>query len=165
MKRLKSFIIIFFLLFFVWFLINSSLDLAVLITGGIVSFLVSLFACQKCEVLSEIKLHPLSPFYALLYVFIFLKELIFSNLDVARIVLTPSLPINPGIVEVKTKLKSNIGKLVLANSITLTPGTLTVDVKEDSLFIHWVNVKAEDTENATKKIVSGFEKYLEVIYG
>ena len=54
--------------------------------------------------------------------------------------MSPSLPINPGIVEVKTRLTSKIGRLFPANSITLIPGTLTVDIKGDSLFIHWVDV-------------------------
>ena len=88
-----------------------------------------------------------------------------SNIDVARRVLSPSLPIKPGIVEVKTKLTSKFGRMLLANSITLTPGTLTVEVKDDSFFIHWIDVEDEEIENASKKIVEKFEKYLEVIYG
>ncbi len=96
---------------------------------------------------------------------VFLFELIKSNLDVARRVITPSLPINPGIVEVKTKLKSKMGRMILANSITLTPGTLTIDIKEDTLYIHWIDVETQDVNEATKKIVRKFEKYLEKIYG
>jgi multicomponent Na+:H+ antiporter subunit E len=80
-------------------------------------------------------------------------------------VITPSLPINPGIVEVKTKLKSNMGRMILANSITLTPGTLTIDIKDDTLYIHWIDVKTEDVNEATEQIVRKFEKYLEKIYG
>jgi multicomponent Na+:H+ antiporter subunit E len=91
--------------------------------------------------------------------------LIKSNLDVARRVITPSLPINPGIVEVKTRLKSKMGRMILANSITLTPGTLTIDILEDTLYIHWIDVKTEDTREATEQIVRKFEKYLEKIYG
>ncbi len=77
----------------------------------------------------------------------------------------PSLPINPGIVKVKTKLKSKMGRMILANSITLTPGTLTVDVQEDTFYIHWIDVETEDIDKATEKITRKFEKYLEVIYG
>jgi multicomponent Na+:H+ antiporter subunit E len=80
-------------------------------------------------------------------------------------VLSPSLPINPGIVEVKTKLKSKIGRVILADSITLTPGTFTLDLKDDSMFIHWVDVKSTDLEKSTQLIVNKFEKYLEVMYG
>ena len=55
--------------------------------------------------------------------------------------------------------------MLLANSITLTPGTLTVEVIEDSFFIHWIDVEDDEIGNASKKIVEKFEKYLEVIYG
>ena len=86
-------------------------------------------------------------------------------MDVTRRVLSPSLPINPGIVEVKTRLKSKYARMILANSITLTPGTLTVEIVDDSLFIHWIDVEAKDIKGASEKIVKNFEKYLEVIYG
>ena len=100
-----------------------------------------------------------------MYLGVFFVELVKSNLDVARRVVSPSLPINPGIVEVKTLLKSKMGRMILANSITLTPGTLTIDILEDTLYIHWIDVKTEDTQEATEYIVRKFEKYLEKIYG
>ena len=82
-------------------------------------------------------------------------------IDTDDFLIDPTLPINPGIVEVKTRLKSPLGRLVLANSITLTPGTLTVETKDDSFFIHWIDVSSQDIESATQKIVRTFEKYLE----
>jgi len=84
---------------------------------------------------------------------------------VALRVLNPSLPINPGIVKVKTRLKSKTGRMVLANSITLTPGTLSIDIKDEFLYVHWIDVKDCDLQCATEEIVKKFEKYLEVIYG
>jgi multicomponent Na+:H+ antiporter subunit E len=86
-------------------------------------------------------------------------------LDVAKRVVSPNLPINPGIVKVKTKLTSRLGRMILANSITLTPGTLTVETDEDNFYIHWIDVTSEDIEEATRKIVRKFEKYLEVCFG
>ncbi|MBU1238544.1 Na+/H+ antiporter subunit E, partial [Myxococcota bacterium] len=71
----------------------------------------------------------------------------------------------PGIVKVKTTLKSPMGRLLLANSITLTPGTLTVEIEGEYLFIHWIDVSSTDVDAASEKIVKGFEKYLEVFYG
>jgi len=53
----------------------------------------------------------------------------------------------------------------LANSITLTPGTLTVEMRNEYFYIHWIDVTKEDILGATEAIVSKFEKYLEVIYG
>lgn len=98
-----------------------------------------------------------------MYLFIFLKELLKANIDVALRVINPALPINPGIVAVKTDLKSPLSKLILANSITLTPGTLTVDIKDDTLFIHWIDVRNKDIESVTKDISSKFEKILKEI--
>ena len=88
-----------------------------------------------------------------------------SNLHVALIVLKPSLPINPGIVKTKTVLKSKMARMILTNSITLTPGTLTVDIENDILYIHWINVETQDIDLATEKIVKKFENILVKIYG
>lgn len=133
--------------------------------GALLSLGVSLIFCARCDVFSEIKLTPAALLYTFIYIIVFLYELIKSNLDVARRVITPSLPINPGIVEVKTRLRSKMGRMILANSITLTPGTLTIDIVEDTLYIHWIDVQTRDTREATEKIVRKFEKYLEKIYG
>ncbi len=149
----------------VWILLNNTLQIDILIPGIIIALLSSLLFCRKCEVFSDIKLTPKAFAYTLVYLIIFFIDLYKSNIDVSRRVLSPSLPINPGIVEVKTRLKSKFGRMVLANSITLTPGTLTVEVKDDSFFIHWIDVEDDEIENASKKIVEKFEKYLEVIYG
>jgi multicomponent Na+:H+ antiporter subunit E len=89
---------------------------------------------------------------------------VLSNFDVARRVLSPKLDINPGIVKVRTRLKNPVGRLILANSITLTPGTLSVDIVDDHLYIHWVDVKAQDVEQASRRIAASFEKFLEVIF-
>ena len=111
------------------------------------------------------RLTPKRLAYSLVYILYLFKEIIKANLDVARRVIQPRIPINPGIVEVRTRLKSPIGRMILANSITLTPGTLSVDIKGDHLFIHWIDVTDIDEQKATEKIVAGFEKYLEVIFG
>jgi len=69
-----------------------------------------------------------------------------ANIDVAYRVITGK--INPGIVKISPNLKSDLGISMLANSITLTPGTLSVDIDEESndLYIHWINVKKKALE-------------------
>ena len=129
-----------------------------------VAALVSLFTLKMEPVLGDIRLTPKSLAYSVIYIFVFLKELVVSNIDVAGRVINPKLPIKPGIVRVKTKLNSRIAKTILANSITLTPGTLTVDIKDEYLYIHWIEIKHDDLEGATQDIVAKFEKYLEVIF-
>ena len=63
------------------------------------------------------------------------------------------------------RLKNPTARLLLANSITLTPGTLSVEIKGDWLYIHWVVAQTDNLEEATKVIAAGFERYLEVMYG
>ncbi len=162
---MKNFIVSFLLIMSVWLLLNASLSQAVLFSGIIVALLTALFFSVKYPVFRDIKLNPKAIIYMLIFTLVFIKELIKSNLDVARRVVSPSIPINPGIVEIKTNLKSEIGRLILANSITLTPGTLTVEMKDESLFIHWIDVLSSDKETATREIAGKFEKYLGVIYG
>ena len=163
--KIKSFLIITIVLFLVWILLNNSFDPTLLIIGGIVSIAISSIFCSRCSVFNEIKFTPKSIFYFIAYFVVFFIELIKSNIDVAYRVLSPKLPINPGIVKVRTKLKSELGRMLLANSITLTPGTLSVDIKDEYIFVHWINITDIDTDVATKAIVSKFEKYLAEIYG
>lgn len=100
------------------------------------------------------------------YVPVFVWECIKANFDVAYRVIHPDLPIKPGIVKVKTKLKSDTGITLLANSITLATGTMTVDVERETgyLYIHWINVTEQDIDLTTKKIVSKFESILEKVF-
>ena len=100
------------------------------------------------------------------YIPLFLWECLKANIDVAYRALHPKMPINPGIVKVKTTLKSDTGLTFLANSITLTPGTLCVDIdpKEGVLYIHWIDVKSQDINAATQLIVSKFEGVLKRIF-
>ena len=65
------------------------------------------------------------------------------------------MPIAPGFVKVPVKIKSDAGKLLLANSITLTPGTISVDADETNIYVHWIDVKED-----RKKVSAAFEKIL-----
>lgn len=100
------------------------------------------------------------------YIPLFIWECFKANIDVALRVLDPRLPINPGIVKVKTTLKSDTGLTFLANSITLTPGTFCVDIdpEEGALYIHWIDVKTQDITQATQAIVNKFENILKKIF-
>jgi len=152
-------------LLLIWVIANGTLALDSLITGVVVSAAIALAFASFARVYSVIRWSPKVVFYYLLYLAVFLTELAKANLNVMRLVFSPRIEIQPGIVEIKTELKSPIGRLALANSITLTPGTLVVDIKDDSLFIHWINVSATDPVGATEEISARFEKYLKVVYG
>ena len=164
--RIRLLIFIFSLL--VWLLLNWSFDAAHIIFGVIVGIVVTcmtadVFAsCAKPRLLQ----HPVRIIWFFYYLAVFAWECIKANVDGAYRVLHPDMPINPGIVKVKTSLKSNTGLTFLANSLTLKPGTMTVDIdKENSiLYIHWVDVKSQDIQAASEIIVRRFETILKRIF-
>ncbi|MBN2874076.1 MAG: Na+/H+ antiporter subunit E [Spirochaetales bacterium] len=147
----------------VWVLVTASTSSDELLIGGLAVAIVALAVRNLWGVFAGIRFTPRAIVSAIAYFFIFLRELVKANLDVASRVLRPSLPIRPGIVEVRTGMRSSLGKLMLANSITLTPGTLTLDVRDDRMFIHWIDVQGQDADAATKAIVSGFENTLKEV--
>jgi multicomponent Na+:H+ antiporter subunit E len=152
-------------LMLIWVIANGTLAVDTLITGVVVCSAIALAFASFARVYSVIRWSPKVILYYLMYLAVFLYDLTRANLNVMRLVFSPRIDIEPGIVEIKTTLKTPIGRLALANSITLTPGTLVVDIKDDSLFIHWINVSATDPVAATEEISARFEKYLKVIYG
>ncbi len=152
-------------LFIIWLFLTSSLDVQELEVGFVMSLIVAAFSYELFTTNGLGNLHPKRIAYATAYIPYFLWAMIMANLDVAYRVLHPKRPINPGIVECKTVLKSDVGKLSLANSITLTPGTITLDVMGDRYFIHWIDVKDSTVEGASENITRPFEKFLKVIFG
>jgi len=165
MERFRQRAILAAVLFIVWLVLSLPLDIQEIAAAAIVAVLLAAVPLPGPAVYREIIPTPRRIVAAFVYVFVFLWAVIKSNIDVAFRVLAPELPINPGIVRVKTRLKSRLGRLLLANSITLTPGTISVDIDGEDLFVHWISTDARDVEESTRKIVSGFEKYLEVCFG
>lgn len=152
-------------LLFFWVLLNGTPTFDSLVLGVLVSLTIAWLYRDGLSFFTEFKATPEAFKAGFRYYGYFFRELAKSNLNVARIVLSPSLPLTPGIVKVRTRLRSRMGRLMLANSITLTPGTLTVEVDGEWLYIHCVTVESADVETATASIVAGFEHYLEVMYG
>lgn len=104
--------------------------------------------------------------FCFVYLPLFLWECLKANFDVAYRVIHPSVPIRPALVKVRTSLKSDTALTFLANSITLTPGTMTVDIDKEAgaLYIHWIDATTTDTERATDAIVKRFEGILKTIF-
>ncbi len=156
--RLKSRICVFILSFIVWILISGVVSVQELLVGLGIAFFVALvsggifFKTGKSII-------GWKAFYFVAYVVLLFWEMLKANIHVAMIVIHPALPIRPGIVKINTSLKEDSSITVLANSITLTPGTLTVDVDPDtsSLFIHWLTVETFAVESCTRQIGGRFE--------
>lgn len=144
-----------------WVLLVGSLDSAELAAGLLVALVVVAATGPRLAILDGVRLRPAALLHVVRYLGYFFVALVRSNVDMARRVLSPSLPLRPAVVEVATALQSPLGRLVLANSITLTPGTLSVDVKGDRLLVHWIDCPpGTDLAAATRAIAAGFERHL-----
>jgi len=148
-----------------WLLLNQSLAAGTLAIGVLVAGAIVLFFRSSLSVVSGHRLTPEALLATLAYVGFFLKELVKANLRMAALVLNPRLPISPAIVKVRTRLTDPAARLLLANSITLTPGTLTVEMQGEWLYVHWVVAPTTRPATATREIVKGFERHLEIMYG
>jgi multicomponent Na+:H+ antiporter subunit E len=147
--------------FLFWLLLVGSLDPQELLAGLVVAGAVAMLTLGRPSVLAGIRLSPRAPVAFLSYLAALLIALVRANLDMARRVLTPSLPLRPALVRVNTSLRSDLGRLVLANSITLTPGTLSIDIEDDTLIVHWVDCPpGSNVEATTREIAGDFERHL-----
>jgi len=151
-------------MFLFWLAYTSSFKFEEMLAGLVISIIIAYFnyeSFSKKGFSADIFTRLIK---LLIYIPVFIWEMIKANIDVARRVINPELPINPGIVAINTELKSDIGKMFLANSITLTPGTLTVDVIDDIMYIHWIDVKTDNSEKQKNYISTKFENLLKGVF-
>ena len=168
LERVVLFVISFvFWILLVWPVspVDGRLLIGDIVVGLVVAAFVALVMGQIIRRNFVRLLNPVSYFWAFVYIFVFSYYAIKGGVDVAWRVLHPAMPINPGIVKVKSVLKTDTGRTMLANSITLTPGTLTMEVTDDGVFyIHWLNVRDVDEEAAAKQILRRFEWFIQKIF-
>jgi len=162
----RSRLFVFILSFLVWIALTSITDIQEVVAGILVAALVSIVA-GKFLITSKKSEHIFKRIISSIqYLFKFIWEMTKANLHVAFIVIHPNLPIKPGIVKIKTNLTKDSAITVLTNSITLTPGTLTVDINPETneLYIHWIDVLSTDVEKNTKTIGGKFETLLTEVF-
>jgi multicomponent Na+:H+ antiporter subunit E len=160
MRRIVHFVVA----LVVWLLLTWSWSVQNVIAGVIVAALSAVLFGHLFPRHSRLMFSLTRVLWFIYYIPVFLIHCFKANLDVAYRVLHMNVPIRPGIVKVKTTLKSDMGLTFLANSITLTPGTLTVDIIEDDMYIHWINVISDDPEEHTRIIVKRFEDILKRVF-
>jgi multicomponent Na+:H+ antiporter subunit E len=165
MNKWKGRLMLFLILELFWILWNNTWDYKTWLIGLLIVIPVVFLFGGTNYIFQGARLTPRAVLYSFLYIGIFIIELIKSNIDVMLRVLNPKLPVRPGIVRVETRLKSPMARMILANSITLTPGTFVVDMKENFLYVHWIEVcKDDDPTCPTRKIAGKFEKILMKVY-
>lgn len=127
----------FVLLLILWIIFNGKLTLEIAIFGvvisGAVCFFMSRFAGYSFR--RELKRVRLLP-DMLLYILVLIKEIILANISVLGMIFKGPSKLQPAVYHFRTGLKSPLARTILANSITLTPGTITVSLHEDELYVH-----------------------------
>lgn len=143
--NVKSYIYYFLLLFAFWIILSLQFTLEIALVGSVVVLFIMRYTKNMLFTVAETNLFGVKKTVQFLkFIGILLVEILKSNIQVAKIVLSPSLPIEPSFIRVPRTFKRDFDKVIYANSVTLTPGTLTVDVDEDGFLIHALTREAAE---------------------
>lgn len=147
-----------------WILFTGTLALFSIFLGVIFSFCIAFLTYNIFIEESEAARRALLPriYLLLVYLGVLVFKIYLASFKMSLAVITAN--INPRIVHFRTRLKSELARVVLANSITLTPGTLTLNLDEDHLIVHWLNAKTTHSHYAGRLIKSHFEAWLRRIW-
>lgn len=140
-----------------WIIFNGRVTLEILLLGLVLSAALFSFCCRFMDysIRSDLRLYCLVPM-AVQYVAVLIMEILKANHQVLFFILTPRYQVEPQLIHFTSGLKSEFARVVLANSITLTPGTITVSLEGNEFYVHCLDKEfAEGLENSI------FEKLLE----
>jgi len=131
------------LLFVFWLLLSGHFD-PLMLGFGLASVLLTLFLVKRMNIIDDesYPLHLLSKLPAF-FVFLF-REIVKANIDVIKRILTPGQSISPQLLEIPLPLKTDLARVMYANSITLTPGTVSVDLTRERVLVHALSKAAAD---------------------
>ncbi len=153
--------------FIIYIVFTGSLTPYDIVTGiAVASLTAALFSHLLIENVSK-SLNPIRLLWLIAYTLYYFTIIeMKAHLDVAKRVLHPRMPLNPGIVRVPYRVESEYAIVTVANSITNTPGTVVVDLDEEQkiFYVHWIDVKGLDPETTYKNISMTFEKYAKKIF-
>ena len=165
-----AFIVTFLVSYAFWILLTWSFSAQELTAGAVVCLAVALFSARFfIHTESFSFFNPLRLLAALFYwLGVFMVELFKANWDVAKRCYGGCKNVNPGIVKVPVDLKTDYGQAALANSITLTPGTITMEITEEEgqtyYYIHWIDVVKPSGKEAGDAIKGTLEKWVRRIW-
>jgi len=147
----------------VWCLVSGQITLGSVLLGLLFGVVV-VAPFSELYRLDEV-IHPTGDWISkipkkLKYFYVLIKEIIKANIVVAKIVIKPKIDIKPGIIAVPIRTKTNIGITGIANTITLTPGTLTVDISDDKSVLYVHSIDATDPQGVRDSIRDDLEYYV-----
>ncbi len=137
------------IMFIFWISLSGEFSVILILSGVISSLLVSYWSHDLLLGNANIKLEIVRIIRFLKYLPWLFVQIVISNIDLAYRTLHPKMPINPRVISFKNEYKTELGMVTLANSITLTPGTVTINVDKDEFIVHAI------TEDSAKALNSG----------
>lgn len=138
------------LFFLIWVIFNGQFTLEIAAFGVVIAGLMYAFICKfmnyspKTDILIAKKL-----VYILQYAFVLVKEIIKANFAVIKMITSSRYELEPAVVRFKTDLQTVPARIVLANSITLTPGTITVSLEGDEYVVHCLDKELAEGINTS----------------
>ena len=147
-----------------WLFLSLNFQPISIILGTIFSFLISLLSYDlfiKPDEGIRSKFIP-TLWFSLIYIFVLLYEMFLASFDVVYRVIT--MKIDPEVAMIRSNIKSDLGIVLLANSITLTPGTITIDIEGEYLYVHWLYARKTHSNQAAELIKGRFERWLRRIF-
>ena len=164
MSKSSRFIFTFFGLMIFWLILSFNFQPVYIFIGAFFSFLISLLS-YDLFIKADEGMHGKfirTFWFSFIYLFVLLYEMFLASFDVVYRVVT--MKINPEVVMIKSDIKSDLGIVLLANSITLTPGTITIDIEGQYLYVHWLYARTTQFEHAAELIKGRFEEWLKRIF-
>ena len=148
--------------FLLWLIFNGRITFEIIIAGALISFMLDMFIRKVLhlnltagKLFMAVKILP----NIVMYIIVLLVEIIRANFSIIRMVLAPQIDVEPCLVKFRTPLKTDAARVALANSITLTPGTITVSLEGDNLLVHALNKDMADGLEGSifERLLSGME--------
>lgn len=153
------------LLFAIWVAAGAPLELASLTTGMALALGIAIAMARRSAVWRDVRLSWRCAAALLRCAVVFVREIVRSNLILLAYIYAPRLCLAPGIIPVRTKLATPLGRLALTSTITLTPGTLALDLSGERIVVHVLDLTVTDTEEATADVAGAFEPHLARAFG
>jgi multicomponent Na+:H+ antiporter subunit E len=146
---------------FIWCMMHNSFHPATFIVG----YMLAWASTTMFKVISSYQPYRMNIWEGIKLFFVFLKEMIVANFQIAYIIITPSMNIRPGLIEYPLDIRNDGAIVLLANMISLTPGTLSVDISPDRKYIYVHAMVMETPDHLKRQIKERFERRIQKMLG
>ncbi len=154
--------------FVVWIILLPRITVELMLAGMLVAVLTGwALGRYAFEGATRGFLDPRRWVYFLVYLFVLMRGILLAGILLAKVILRRDMPIQPGVVAIPTRLRKRWELTLLANSITLTPGTFFLDMNEEErmMYVHWISIKSEAVDEIRRMVTERYERIISKVFG